>query len=66
MPRSTDSSTSRSDARPIGHLDASLLAPLPSFAGLDRAAIRDILDLASSSRIAEEQTVFEEGAEASR
>ncbi len=45
-------------------LDESLLTLLPSFAALERAAIRDILDCATSSRIGDEHTIFDEGAPA--
>ncbi|WP_108485511.1 Crp/Fnr family transcriptional regulator [Oceaniglobus ichthyenteri] len=47
-------------ARVDSRLNESLLAPLSAFAQMDRATIRDILDFATSSRIEEGRTVFEE------
>ncbi|WP_120499135.1 Crp/Fnr family transcriptional regulator [Roseovarius sp. EL26] len=45
----------------MNKLDESLLANLPLFAKLDRAQIRDILDLATTRRFDAGATVFEEG-----
>ncbi|MDH5528532.1 MAG: Crp/Fnr family transcriptional regulator [Paracoccaceae bacterium] len=50
----------------MNQLDESLLSAIPPFRRLDRAQIREILDLATPARFDERQAIFEEGAEASR
>ncbi len=47
-------------------LDESLLCKLPTFSRLSRAQIREVLDLATSSRIEAGVAIFEEGMEAER
>lgn len=48
----------------MNRLDASLLAPLPPFQGLERAQIRIILDAATSRRADAGQAIFDEGSAA--
>ena len=50
----------------LPRLDESLLTHMPPFSRLNKQQIREILDLATSRRLDEGVTVFDEGAEAER
>lgn len=58
--------TTDGQTRTLARLDESLLTHMPPFSRLDRAEIRQILDLSTSRRYPEGQSVFSEGAEADR
>ena len=58
--------TSNETTRTLPRLDESLLTHMPPFSRLSREQIRQILDLATSRRYPEGNSVFVEGAEADR